>query len=237
MHRLAALLALAAGLAPGAGYPSIAFSAPPRSRRTGSPIPEVSRASATARSRRSRRRTSRTWNCNGCSRRIRSRSSKPRRWWSTASCTRCRRPNDVVALDAVTGRVFWMYSYTPCQDARPCCGRVNRGVAMLGDTLFMGTIDAHLIAIDAKTGKPLWNIASGRSGGRLRDHARAAGDQGQSDRRRGGRRVRHSRLHRGLRRQDRQGSLALLHHPRNRRARQRDLGGRFLAARRRIRSG
>ena len=41
--------------------------------------------------------------------------------------------------------------------SRPCCGRVNRGVAVVGDTLFMGTIDAHLIAIDAKNGRPLWN--------------------------------------------------------------------------------
>src|SRR5277367_6601621 len=70
-------------------------------------------------------------------------------------------PNDVVALDAVTGRIFWMYSYTPGKDARPCCGRVNRGVAVLGDTLFMGTIDARLIALDAKNGKPLWNIEVG----------------------------------------------------------------------------
>ena len=70
-------------------------------------------------------------------------------------------PNDVVALDAVTGRIFWMYSYTPDKDARPCCGRVNRGVAVLGDTLYMGTIDARLIALDAKSGKPLWNIRVG----------------------------------------------------------------------------
>src|SRR5579871_771125 len=63
-------------------------------------------------------------------------------------------PNDVVAMDAVTGRVFWMYSYQPAKEARPCCGRINRGVAVLGETLFMGTIDARLIAIDTKTGKP-----------------------------------------------------------------------------------
>jgi alcohol dehydrogenase (cytochrome c) len=68
-------------------------------------------------------------------------------------------PNDVIALDAVTGRVFWTYQFTPSQAARPCCGRVNRGLAILGDTLFMGTIDAHLIAIDAKNGKPLWDTA------------------------------------------------------------------------------
>jgi alcohol dehydrogenase (cytochrome c) len=65
-------------------------------------------------------------------------------------------PNDIVALDAATGRVFWTYSYTPSALARVCCGRVNRGVAIAGDTLFMGTIDARLIAVDAKSGKPLW---------------------------------------------------------------------------------
>jgi alcohol dehydrogenase (cytochrome c) len=70
-----------------------------------------------------------------------------------------QRPNDVVALDAKTGRVFWVYRYTPSPDQRVCCGANNRGVAILGDTLFMGTLDAHLIAIDAKSGHALWNIA------------------------------------------------------------------------------
>ena len=75
-------------------------------------------------------------------------------------------PNDVVALDPVTGRVFWTYSYSPSPQSRPCCGRVNRGVAIVGDTLFMGTIDAHLLAIDAKNGRPLWNttVAKDESG-------------------------------------------------------------------------
>ncbi len=75
-------------------------------------------------------------------------------------------PNDIVAMDAATGRVYWTYSYTPGKDARPCCGRVNRGVAILGDTLFMGTIDAHLVAIDARNGKPIWNteVAKDASG-------------------------------------------------------------------------
>ena len=70
-----------------------------------------------------------------------------------------QRPNTVSAIDARTGRVFWQYRYTPSAEARVCCGSNNRGVAMLGDTLYMGTLDAHLIAIDAKNGKPLWNIA------------------------------------------------------------------------------
>jgi alcohol dehydrogenase (cytochrome c) len=71
-------------------------------------------------------------------------------------------PNDIVALDAATGRTFWMYSYRPSTEARPCCGRVNRGVAILGDTLFMGTIDGHLIAVDAKNGRPVWDVALGK---------------------------------------------------------------------------
>jgi alcohol dehydrogenase (cytochrome c) len=65
-------------------------------------------------------------------------------------------PNTVVALDAATGRTFWLYQHTPAPDARLCCGAVNRGVAILGDTLFMGTIDAQLVAIDARSGRPLW---------------------------------------------------------------------------------
>jgi alcohol dehydrogenase (cytochrome c) len=75
-------------------------------------------------------------------------------------------PNDVIALNAATGRVFWAYQYTPSPAARPCCGRVNRGVAILGDTLFMATIDAHLLAIDAKSGKLLWDttVAKAESG-------------------------------------------------------------------------
>ena len=66
-------------------------------------------------------------------------------------------PSDAVALDARTGRVFWIYRYFPSQDVKPCCGSVNRGLAMLGDTLFLATLDAHLVALDAKTGRPLWN--------------------------------------------------------------------------------
>jgi alcohol dehydrogenase (cytochrome c) len=72
-------------------------------------------------------------------------------------------PNDILALDATTGRVFWSYSYRPSAAARPCCGRVNRGVAILDNTLFMGTIDGHLVAVDAKTGKPLWDVAVARA--------------------------------------------------------------------------
>ncbi len=77
-----------------------------------------------------------------------------------------QRLNDVVALDAITGRAFWIYRYTPAQDRIVCCGANNRGLAILGNTLFMGTLDAQLIALDARTGRPLWKteVATTRSG-------------------------------------------------------------------------
>ena len=77
-----------------------------------------------------------------------------------------QRPNEVVALDAKTGRVFWSYRYTLSPTLLVCCGANNRGLAMLGETLFMGTLDAHLVAIDAKAGRPLWKtqVADAKAG-------------------------------------------------------------------------
>jgi alcohol dehydrogenase (cytochrome c) len=72
-----------------------------------------------------------------------------------------QRPNDVLAVDAKTGRVFWQYRHTVSPDARVCCGANNRGVAILGDRLFLGTLDGRLVAIDATTGQALWNVAVG----------------------------------------------------------------------------
>jgi len=67
-------------------------------------------------------------------------------------------PDTAVALDAGTGRVYWRYQHNPDAAARPCCGRVNRGLAILGDRVFMATIDAKLIALDVKTGQPAWQV-------------------------------------------------------------------------------
>ena len=69
-----------------------------------------------------------------------------------------QRPNDVMAVDPVTGRVFWVYRHTPAENATVCCGANNRGVAVLDDKVFMGTLDARLIALDAINGRPLWDI-------------------------------------------------------------------------------
>ncbi|HJO12769.1 MAG TPA: PQQ-dependent dehydrogenase, methanol/ethanol family [Gammaproteobacteria bacterium] len=67
-------------------------------------------------------------------------------------------PSNVVAVDAVTGRQYWRYDHELPEDLRICCGRNNRGVAILGETLFMSTLDAHLVAIDARTGNLLWDV-------------------------------------------------------------------------------
>jgi alcohol dehydrogenase (cytochrome c) len=68
-------------------------------------------------------------------------------------------PNDVIALDAATGKTIWTYSHKPAEGTRnPCCGNLTRGVAILGDKLFLAGLDAKMIALDAKTGKELWNV-------------------------------------------------------------------------------
>src|SRR5687767_8493266 len=72
-----------------------------------------------------------------------------------------QRPNDVLAVDAKTGRVFWLYRHSVSADARVCCGSNNRGLAIAGDTLFLATLDARLVAIDRTSGRPLWNVPVG----------------------------------------------------------------------------
>ncbi len=68
-------------------------------------------------------------------------------------------PNQVLALDAATGKVLWTYTHDLPSQLQLCCGPVNRGVALLGDRVFVGTLDAHLIALDAGTGKVVWDAA------------------------------------------------------------------------------
>ena len=65
--------------------------------------------------------------------------------------------NHVYAVDAATGKEFWHYKHKMGAVTTYCCGPNNRGVAILGDKLFMGTLDAKLVALDAKTGKVLWS--------------------------------------------------------------------------------
>ena len=67
-------------------------------------------------------------------------------------------PSNATALDVRTGRPLWAYRRPLPPDIRVCCGQVNRGVALLGQTVFIGTVDAHLVALDAVTGRVLWDV-------------------------------------------------------------------------------
>jgi PQQ-dependent dehydrogenase (methanol/ethanol family) len=64
--------------------------------------------------------------------------------------------NHVYALDAATGQQIWHYKHKMGPVTTYCCGPNNRGVAISGDRVFMGTLDAKLVSLDSKTGKVLW---------------------------------------------------------------------------------
>jgi len=66
--------------------------------------------------------------------------------------------NHVYAIDAVTGKEFWHYKHKMGPVTTFCCGPNNRGVAISGGRVFMGTLDARLVALDAKSGSVLWNV-------------------------------------------------------------------------------
>jgi quinohemoprotein ethanol dehydrogenase len=64
----------------------------------------------------------------------------------------------VKAFDATTGKLLWSYDpKVPRQTlVRACCDAVNRGVALYGDKVYVGTLDGRLVALDQKTGKVVW---------------------------------------------------------------------------------
>jgi len=65
--------------------------------------------------------------------------------------------NDVVALDARTGRELWRYEHKRRTSAM-CCGPANRGVAVAYGKVYEVTVDARVIALDQKTGRLVWDI-------------------------------------------------------------------------------
>jgi alcohol dehydrogenase (cytochrome c)/quinohemoprotein ethanol dehydrogenase len=66
----------------------------------------------------------------------------------------------VYAFDAKTGKQLWQYNpKVPGEWAvKVCCGLVNRGIAAWNGKIYVGTLDARLIAIDAATGKEVWSM-------------------------------------------------------------------------------
>jgi alcohol dehydrogenase (cytochrome c) len=67
----------------------------------------------------------------------------------------------VYALDATTGAVRWKYVHPVQKKALKtvCCDVVNRGVGLYGDRVYLETLDNHVVALDAKTGKVVWSKA------------------------------------------------------------------------------
>jgi alcohol dehydrogenase (cytochrome c) len=68
-----------------------------------------------------------------------------------------------VAVDAMTGKEIWksVIEYPPETTRVVCCGIVNRGAALFDGKLYRTTLDASVIALDAKTGKEVWRTKSG----------------------------------------------------------------------------
>jgi alcohol dehydrogenase (cytochrome c) len=66
--------------------------------------------------------------------------------------------NNAWAIDARSGRQIWRYRRQLPEDLKLCCGAVNRGFGVLGDRLFMTTADAHLVALDMKTGLVVFDV-------------------------------------------------------------------------------
>ncbi|HJU18466.1 MAG TPA: PQQ-dependent dehydrogenase, methanol/ethanol family [Stellaceae bacterium] len=67
-------------------------------------------------------------------------------------------PNEVFAMDATTGDLKWAYApkQNPAAIGVACCDVVTRGLAYDNGKIFLATLDDHLVAIDAKTGKEIW---------------------------------------------------------------------------------
>lgn len=67
----------------------------------------------------------------------------------------------VWALDARTGQELWRYRHEIPFDTQICCGNVNRGVAVAQGKVFVATLNAHLVALDATTGQCVWDKTFG----------------------------------------------------------------------------
>jgi len=68
----------------------------------------------------------------------------------------------VYALDAATGKALWTYDPKVPGEAgfKACCDTVNRGVAVYDGKVFVGTLDGRLVALDERTGKPVWSTVT-----------------------------------------------------------------------------
>lgn len=61
------------------------------------------------------------------------------------------------AIDVKTGEELWQYDARLPEGILPCCDVVNRGAALYGENIYFGTLDARIVALNAKTGDTVWN--------------------------------------------------------------------------------
>ena len=106
----------------------------------------------------------------------------------------------VRAFDAKTGRPLWFYDAKVPRElgVRGCCDVVNRGVAAWKGKIFVGTFDGRLVALDAKTGQPVWSVMTVDPDKAVHQHNGAASRQRPGDDRHQRWRVRRARLYLGL---------------------------------------
>ncbi len=69
--------------------------------------------------------------------------------------------NEVIAVDLRTQKTLWRYTHKNAGVSTACCGPNNRGVAIAGGSLFLGTLDGQLVALDQATGKEKWAVQTG----------------------------------------------------------------------------
>ena len=68
-------------------------------------------------------------------------------------------PTDIIAVDAIdarTGDLIWRYTRKIAADVRMCCGRVNRGLAILDNHLYLASLEGYLVCLNADTGSEIW---------------------------------------------------------------------------------
>ena len=87
--------------------------------------------------------------------------------------------SSVVALDARDGRELWRYQHAP-RTKKLCCGPANRGVAVSGGKVYVGSVDGRLIALDARSGGVLWDVTVAEYAGATEANAQFRADDPMS---------------------------------------------------------
>ena len=72
--------------------------------------------------------------------------------------------NVVAAVNASTGEEIWRYKHAMRSDPMTCCGPQNRGVGLYRGRVYLATLDAHLVALDSRTGELVWDVAIADTG-------------------------------------------------------------------------